>query len=115
MEGSISLTPPFDDGFDLLHVSDAASTVRSAVENHKTGIWNVGSGSLVTIHQLAETCARELDGRVILFDGEAARSSRVINWVHDKKARNELDHCCGTPLNKGIAEIAHSLQGANAD
>ena len=114
-EGTIFLEPPFDDGFDLLHVSDAARTVQYAVENDKPGIWNVGSGTLVTIQQLAEACARHFDGRATFCDREANRPPRAINWVHDQRARKELGHACCTSLDLGIAKIADGLQGVAED
>jgi len=50
--GSITLEPPFDDAFDLLHLYDAARTVKCAIEQDATGTWNAGSGTVTTILQL---------------------------------------------------------------
>lgn len=117
-KGSISLTPPLDDAFDLLHASDAARTVGRAVVSDETGTWNVGSGSLVRIQQLAEACAEKMDAHVSLNPGNPARTARVINWVNDEKSRKKLGHSCDVSLDAGIAEIAQSIRSlkiANAD
>ena len=107
--GRIHLEPPFDDAFDLLHVSDAARTVQLAVEQSRTGLWNIGSGSLCTIREVADTCARHLNAQVTLSDEELARPARIINWVDDRKAREELGHTSLMSLDLGIEEIARSL------
>jgi len=108
--GSIHLKPPFGDAFDLLHVSDAARTVQRAIENSQTGLWNVGSGKLTTIRELAEICARQVNAQVSLSDTESTRPARIINWVDDRKARSELGHENLTTLDMGISEIEESLR-----
>ena len=107
--GVIELEPPLDDAFDLLHVSDAARTVRSAIEAEQSGLWNVGNGDLTTIHELAEACATHSGSRVNASDQNADRPARVLNWVDDRKARTDLGHVDQIPLDTGIAEIARSV------
>ena len=108
-EGTITLKPPFDDGFDLLHVSDAARTVRLAVEKDSPGVWNVGSGRISTIRELAESCAGHVGGQVAYSGSGCCRPPRIINWVDDGRARRELRHCNETDLDRAIAKIAQSL------
>ena len=108
--GSIHLEPPFDDGFDLLHLQDAAQAVRLAVDSAKSGIWNVGGGNLASIREVAELCATQANATLTLSDAAPERAARIINWVDDSKARQELGHTNQVSLNMGITEITQSLQ-----
>jgi UDP-glucose 4-epimerase len=108
-EGAIVVTPPTDDAFDLLHVSDAARTVRLAVESPRTGLWNAGSGTRTTIAALAEVCSRQVSCEVQYSGGTAPRTPRVLNWVDDDKARTELGHANEITLDVGVAEIVHGF------
>ena len=107
--GSISLEPPFDDAFDLLHVKDAARAVRSAVANESAARWNVGSGSLVTIHELAKICANQVNASIALSDTAPSRGQRITNWVNDTKARRELGHANSVSLEQGVSEIIQAM------
>ena len=104
-QGAIHLEPPCDDAFDLLHVSDAAHAIQHTIENNLTGLWNVGGGKLTTIQELAEICASQVNVRVILSRANSSRKPRIINWVDDGKARNELGHENLISLEMGIADI----------
>ena len=104
-EGVIHLKPPYNDAFDLLHVYDAARTIQHTIENNLTGLWNVGGGKLTTIQELAEICASQFNARVILSRANSSRKPRIINWVDDGKARNELGHENLISLEMGIADI----------
>jgi len=107
--GQISLKPPFDDRFDLLHVSDAARAVERAVGMDRAGLWNVGSGEVTTIQELGEMCAAEVNVPLGCSTEGPTRDARTINWVDDQKARDELGHKNLVPLKSGISEIAKSI------
>jgi len=107
--GTIELRPPFDDSFDLLNVADAAKTVCLAFEGGQEGTWNVGGGSLTTVHELVEACSRQVGAQVSYSDEDPERSPRIINWVNDQKARAELGHANHVSLNAGIAAIAAEI------
>ena len=109
--GEIELQPPFDDAFDLLHVADAARTVAQAAGRGASGVWNIGSGRLVTIRELGETCARHTGARLCLAESTAPRAAQILNWTDDRKARTELAHRTDVSLDKGIAECALHYRG----
>ena len=108
-DGALALAPPLDDAFDLLHVADAARTVRLAVESEASGLWNVGSGELTTVHRLGEVCARQAGATVSVSESLAERPRRILNWVDDGKARRELGHVNELTLDAGVEEIALGL------
>lgn len=105
IKGNIYLEPPYSDAFDLLHVSDAAHTIQRSMESNLTGLWNVGSGKLTTIQELAEICASQVNAQVIFSRDKSSRQPRIINWVDDEKARSELGHENLISLEASIAEI----------
>jgi len=111
--GTIHIEPPFDDSFDLLHVADAARTVRSAVESESYGVWNAGCGNLVTIQTLAEACSKQVNAVLTLSDAPSPRPGRITNWVDDTKARKELGHTNSVSLSNGISEIAQTMLDAD--
>ncbi len=108
-DGTLALAPPLDDAFDLLHVADAARTVRLAVESEAPGLWNVGSGELTTVHRLGEVCARQGGAIVGVSDISPERPRRILNWVDDGKARRELGHVNELTVDAGVEEIARGL------
>ncbi len=109
-KGSISLSPPFDDAFDLLNLGDAARTVRHAVADRSSGTWNVGGGSLTTIEDLAMMCAASSESKVKISQATDVRSRRILNWVDDAAARTSLHHCNKVEMQSGIEEIAASIE-----
>ena len=108
--GKIVLRPPWDDAFDLLHVYDGGNAVALAVESQQSDTWNIGSGQLTTIKDLATECAHQIDARVIFVNDEAVRNKRILNWVNDEKARSELGHSNHVSLVDGVSEIVRMIQ-----
>lgn len=106
---SIHLRPPFDDSFDLLHIRDAARSILNAVDLPKAGLWNVGSGSTISIDELATICAASVKAEVTYSDETNDRPARVLNWVNDQLARRELNHNNRMELDSSIAEMADSI------
>jgi len=104
LEGRVVLRAPFDDKFDLMHVADAARIVHAAVEAKQSGLWNAG-GMLLDIQALAKACTAEVGVPLVLDDAMAERPARIINWVDDRKARDELGHVNLVSLAEGISEI----------
>jgi len=102
--GQVVLEPPFEDAFDLLHVSDAARTVAHAVEYGHGGLWNIGGGRLTTVRELAEICASVTGAELVLADNTPARPARILNWVDDRRARKQLEHEDVFTLERGVAE-----------
>ena len=106
----IDIEPPLDDAFDLLHVYDAAQTVRRAIESERAGLWNVGSGELTTVQDLAEICAEHARVEISVSESFAERPCLILNWVDDGRARGELGHVNSLSLDSGIEMIAEGLE-----
>lgn len=110
LSGRIDLTAPFEDAFDLLHVSDAARTIRFAVEKRAKGIWNLGGGEITTIEQIAKLCAAATQAEVYLSAEPPTRPRRILNWVQDKAAREFLGHVNQVTLADTVAEITKRVR-----
>ncbi len=92
-------------------MSDAASTVAHAVECGHGGLWNVGSGLLTPVSELAEICASVTGAELVLADNTPARPARILNWVDDQKARWELGHTNETILERGVSDVGGHIAG----
>lgn len=103
--GSIRIEPPFNDAFDFLYVSDAANAVKLSILKEEGGLWNVGSGKLTTISDLADVCAAKSAAEVVFSEAPQLRPRRIINWVDDQKARREFGHENLVTLAEGVSEI----------
>ena len=110
VRGRIDLSAPFEDAFDLLHVSDAARTIRFAIEKRAKGIWNLGGGELTTLEQLAKLCAAATQAQVFMNAEPPARPRRILNWVQDKAAREFLGHTNQVTLTDTVAEITQRVR-----
>lgn len=108
--GKLILKPPLNDAFDFLHVSDAATTVHHAIESESVGLWNVGSGGLLTIHKLGQVCAEQVGVPITVTNDSINRPNRILNWVDDNNARIDLGHQNKVSIEAGIAEIAGVLK-----
>ena len=119
--GRIAVDPPMADAIDLLHVHDAARTIREATERSEGGLWNVGGGSLTSVKELVEVCARETKASIELGAATVHRAPRKLNWVNDARAREDLGHRNAVSLTEGIHRLAawmrsrRSFSGGSGD
>ncbi len=114
-DGRIRVDPPLDDAFDLLHVKDAAATVANAVLGRGSGTWNVGSGGVCSLLEIAETCAKVAGATVEQSRRKPRRKARILNWVEDSRARAELGHRNTITLVEGLREIYESSHVIDAN
>ncbi len=109
----LRLHPPMGDAFDLLHVSDAAEAVWRVCHNQRNRLWNIGSGRLTTLRELAEICAHHSNATISVTEELPSRPARILNWVDDRAARKELGFANRVTLAEGIAGIASQRVEAN--
>ncbi len=107
--GRILVSPPLEDAFDLLHVSDAARVVQRVLAQGGQGLWNVGGGGLTTLGQLSRLCAKVSGAGLEVTEAAPPRAARTLNWVDDSLARRELGHQNLVDLPEGLAQIAAGL------
>jgi nucleoside-diphosphate-sugar epimerase len=114
-EGRIVLSPPVDDAFDLLHVDDAVQTIVTAVQQPRDGVFNVGGGGTVTLHELATLCAEATSATLEIRAEAQPRPPRTINWVDDARARRHFGHTNRIAVRKGVASLAARERGRDLE
>jgi dTDP-L-rhamnose 4-epimerase len=112
--------PPliFEDGEqrrDFVHVRDVAECCRLAYESSSAAghVFNVGSGSAITVNEIARKLARQL-GKEHLAP-EVTRKYRVGDirncFADISRARQILDYSPQVSIENGMADLAEWLEG----
>jgi dTDP-L-rhamnose 4-epimerase len=111
-------SPPliYEDGKqirDFVHVRDAARACRAALEAgaDKSGVYNIGSGSTVTVQEIAERLARIMgrDDILPIISGQA-RLGDIRHCFGDiRRARRMLGYDPAVTFDAGLAELAEWL------
>ncbi len=108
-KSQLDLEPPFGDRFDLLDADDAARSIVAAAKGTASGLWNIGGGQAVTIRELAELCAKTVGGKVNLARSEPKRRPKTLNWLDDRRAREDLHHANHVTLAASMRQIAAEI------
>ena len=96
---------------DFVHVRDVAAAVVTAslaagvTERHRA--YNVGSGRVTTVGQLAEGLARAVDGPAPVVTGEHRAGDVRHVTASSHRLRAELGWAPVVTLEEGLAEFAH--------
>lgn len=107
-DGRIDVQAPIDDAFHLLHVEDAAKAIVSVIERKVDGLWNIGGPALVSLEDLAGTCAGAMSLKVKAVLN-SRRQPRILNWVDDSLARRTLGYQPNIGLDEGIWRISQNI------
>jgi len=102
---TIKLVPPVDDGVNLVHASDVADAVLSAIERKAHGIFNVGGPAVVTMMDLARACiavAGKGDVAVDAAPEPLGHASMHRFDVNNHKAYLELGYVPKVQLDSGL-------------
>ncbi|MGR0219031.1 NAD-dependent epimerase/dehydratase family protein [Agromyces sp. ZXT2-6] len=111
----------FEDGAqrrDFVHVTDVAAAnlaVAAALDDLPAGTaraFNVGSGTVTTVGELAHELARAMDGPDPVVTGEYRLGDVRHITASSARARTELDWAPRVPLADGLAEFAAAGAGA---
>lgn len=102
-DGIISLQQPVDDKIDLIHASDVADAAVQALERKAQGIYNIASGTLVTVLEIAQTCVKVVGkGKVEIKAGMAERAPILRFGLNCDAARVEFGFTPKINLYDGI-------------
>ena len=95
---------------DFLHCEDAAHAILLALQQRASGVYNIGSGTPVTMTELAQTASR------VFSDGETkivyhpARDSDPGIKLDVGKARRELNYQPQFTLERGLQKLKEESQ-----
>jgi len=95
---------------DFLHCEDAAAAILLAFQNRACGVYNVGTGTPVTMSELAQIVRRVFaDGSLqIIFDSQKTESDPGIK-LDTSKARRELSYIPRIGLEEGLQNLKQEL------
>jgi nucleoside-diphosphate-sugar epimerase len=97
---------------DFLHVEDAARAILLAFEKQARGVYNVGTGTPVTMTELAQTVSRVFaEGRAqIVYDLDQADGDSGIK-LDIGKARRDLGYQPLFQLETGLQQLKREMGG----
>lgn len=107
----IVLEQPVDDKIDMIHATDVADVVIQALEGKAHGIYNIASGTLSTVLEIAQTCVKVVGkGKVEIKIGTPGRAPMLRFGLNCDAARKELGFAPKINLCDGIARTWHEIQ-----
>jgi len=90
---------------DYIHVSDLTNFLSVALKMNSCGIFNIGSGIGVSIHEVIDI-VEHVTGKALQIRHEEARAFDVLRIILDiRKAKAEVGWSPTKPLNDGIKEV----------
>ena len=99
---------------EMTYVSDVVDATLTALEAHSEPspeVYNIGSGSRVTVNQLLHIIQRTLGTRMEVSYGPAAEGDVRSTWAESSKAMRKLGYSPKVSLEEGIAaQIAWARQ-----
>jgi len=95
---------------DFLHCEDAARAILLAFQKRAKGVYNVGTGTPVSMTELAQTVNRVFSGGAtrIIFQPEKADSDPGIR-LNIQKATRELNYQPRIDLESGLQQLKQEL------
>lgn len=101
---AINVKPPVDDCIDFVHASDVASAVLATLKTSAWQTFNIASGVLTSIHQLATTCIQTTGSGKICIDkiSDKLSDSQITFDLDTSFARERLAWAPSVSLGKGI-------------
>lgn len=90
---------------DFLHCEDAALAILLALQHRARGVYNIGTGSAVTMTELAQTVSRVFSQSETKIVYEPARDSDPGIKLDVSKARHELNYEPQFTLERGLQKL----------
>jgi UDP-glucose 4-epimerase len=101
---TITLAPPVDDRVDLVHAADVAAAIRAILEKQAWDTFNIASGGVPSIAELAHACLQMAGHGAVRVEGVAQARLPVTRYALDTgKARERLGWQPGISLAEGLA------------
>jgi UDP-glucose 4-epimerase len=95
---------------DFLHCEDAANAVLLALEQNANGVYNIGTGTPVTMTQLAETVSRVFANGESKIVYQPPRDDDPGIKLDVSKARRELNYEAQIPLESGLQKLKQEME-----
>lgn len=96
---------------NYVDVRDIAGAVEQCLDQHVSGVFNVGGLETVSNYELAERCVRLLGSKSpIIFTGQPDRDDDVVWQVSSEKAHRTFSYTPRYALDNTIVALAASFQ-----
>ena len=103
---TISLSPPVDDRFGLVHAKDVARATVCALRKNVTGNFNIVGEKPHSLSEIVDACIAVTGSGQMMIEGGSA--NRPANITFDLEGRHAADVLTYTPtidLHTGLAEV----------
>lgn len=98
----------FGDGFqtrDFVHIQDVINSIHKAISYNKKGVFNIASGKVITINELAEIMIT-ISRKDLKINHLSSKKGDIRNSVANiSKAKENLEYNPQVELNTGIANL----------
>lgn len=95
---------------DFLHCEDAANAILLALQQSADGIYNIGTGTPVTMTELAQTVSRVFANGETKIRYEPPRDDDPGIKLDISKARRELNYQPELPLEAGLRKLKQEME-----
>tara|TARA_R110000787_G_scaffold174448_3_gene287035 strand:+ start:3286 stop:4245 length:960 start_codon:yes stop_codon:yes gene_type:complete len=103
---TISLTPPVDDRFGLVHAKDVARATVCALQKRVTGNFNIVGEKPHSLSDVVDACIAVTGaGRVMIEEVSANRSANITFDLDGRHAADVLKYTPAIDLQTGLAEV----------
>jgi len=114
-DGVIELSPPFDDAVDLVHARDVSVAAIEALTNDAVGIYNVGSGQLSTVTEVAEACVDVVGRGSVKAIGVSSSTPSVRFGLNCTAAVNAFSFSPTVRLVEGLADMSEHTRSEESE
>jgi UDP-glucose 4-epimerase len=112
---TIQISPPYNERIDLVHAADVARAAYKAIELNAVGIYNVSSGDLVSIRELAETCVSVVkNGSIEIQPDKNVKEPTTRFDLDCSLAKRKLDFTPEFDLKTGLQNMWQEMNFENA-
>jgi UDP-glucose 4-epimerase len=95
---------------DYVYIADAIAAVLAAADRGRPGIWNIGTGTEVSVLDLARVIG-EVAGRPVDPEFAAPRPGELRRCaLASGRAQRDLGWTASTPMREGVAKVFRWLQ-----
>jgi UDP-glucose 4-epimerase len=102
----LELLPSTEDKINLIHASDVAEAMLQALEKEAWGTFNIASGSLYSIREIAETCVKVVKkGKIRVLAGDVNQPPKTRFDLSCEAARQAFGFSPKLDLYSGIQRM----------
>jgi UDP-glucose 4-epimerase len=100
---------------DYVYIGDAVAAFLAAADRGRPGTWNIGSGTEVSVLDLAQVIS-QVAGRPVQPLFAPARPGELLrSALASERARHDLGWAATTPLRAGVGRVYHWIESGASE